>query len=194
MHIETLVVGYLEANCYFLVCPATSEAVVIDPGGDADLINARIAENGWQVKYIINTHGHSDHTAGNAAVRAATGALVLLHAADTSRQSPADQETPDRTLADGESINWGHLSLRVIHTPGHTPGGICLLAGDKLFAGDTLFAGSVGRSDFPGGSHRDLISSIKSKLLVLPEATEVYPGHGPSTTIGDEKRYNPFLR
>jgi len=194
MHIEALVVGRLEANCYILVCPATSEAVVVDPGGDADLINAKIAENGWQVKYIINTHGHLDHTGANAEVKAATGAPILMHAADAPRRPAPGRAAADRALADGDSVNWGKLSLRVIHTPGHTPGGICLLAGDKLFAGDTLFAGSVGRSDFPGGSHHDLITSIKTKLLVLPDATEVYPGHGPSTTIGDEKRYNPFLR
>jgi hydroxyacylglutathione hydrolase len=194
MHIEALVVGRLEANCYIRVCPATSEAIVVDPGGDADEIIKRIADNGWQVKYIINTHGHLDHTADNAAVRAATGAPVMMHAADVPRRSAPGRGAPDKALTDGDSVNWGELSLSVIHTPGHTPGGICLLTGDKLFAGDTLFAGSVGRSDFPGGSHRDLINSIKTKLLVLPDDTEVYPGHGPRTTIGDEKRYNPFLR
>ncbi len=205
MHLETLVVGRLAANCYLLGCEETKEAIVVDPGGEAEVINDRIAAGGWKVKYIVNTHAHMDHTAANGAVKQFTGAPLLIHAADAPTLAHLGKRsflyagadpTPvpaDRVLQDGEEIAWGKLSARVIHTPGHTPGGICLYVGSLLFAGDTLFAGSVGRSDFPGGSHKDLIDSIKQKLLILPDETEVYPGHGPSTTIGWERQENPFL-
>jgi glyoxylase-like metal-dependent hydrolase (beta-lactamase superfamily II) len=195
----------MQANCYIIGCPETGEAAVVDPGGDADRILARLKARGLRLRYIILTHGHVDHIAALGEVRDATGAEVLIHAADADmltdptrnlsffmgrrlRFSPAE-----RLLADGDTIEVGTVRLEVVHTPGHTPGGICLKTDDLVITGDTLFAGSVGRSDFPGGNHRQLIRSIKERLLCLPGHTRVYPGHGPETTIGEEKRYNPFL-
>jgi len=202
---EGFVAGHMQANCYIIGCPETGEAAVVDPGGDADRILARLKARGLRLRYIILTHGHVDHIAALGEVRDATGAEVLIHAADADmltdptrnlsffmgrrlRFSPAE-----RLLADGDTIEVGTVRLEVVHTPGHTPGGICLKTDDLVITGDTLFAGSVGRSDFPGGNHRQLIRSIKERLLCLPGHTRVYPGHGPETTIGEEKRYNPFL-
>ena len=205
MIFEGFVAGHMQANCYIIGCPETGEAAVVDPGGDADRILARLKARGLRLRYIILTHGHVDHIAALGEVRDATGAEVLIHAADADmltdptrnlsffmgrrlRFSPAE-----RLLADGDTIEVGTVRLEVVHTPGHTPGGICLKTDDLVITGDTLFAGSVGRSDFPGGNHRQLIRSIKERLLCLPGHTRVYPGHGPETTIGEEKRYNPFL-
>jgi len=202
---EGFVAGHMQANCYIIGCPATGEAAVVDPGGDADRILARLKARGLRLRYIILTHGHVDHIAALGEVRDATGAEVLIHAGDAEmltdptrnlsffmgrrlRFSPAE-----RLLADGDTIEVGTVRLEVVHTPGHTPGGICLKTDDLVITGDTLFAGSVGRSDFPGGNHRQLIRSIKERLLCLPGHTRVYPGHGPETTIEEEKRYNPFL-
>ena len=205
MIFEGFVAGHMQANCYIIGCPATGEAAVVDPGGDADRILARLKARGLRLRYIILTHGHVDHIAALGEVRDATGAEVLIHAGDAEmltdptrnlsffmgrrlRFSPAE-----RLLADGDTIEVGTVRLEVVHTPGHTPGGICLKTDDLVITGDTLFAGSVGRSDFPGGNHRQLIRSIKERLLCLPGHTRVYPGHGPETTIEEEKRYNPFL-
>lgn len=205
MIFEGFVAGHMQANCYIIGCPATNEAAVVDPGGDADRILARLKARGLRLRYIILTHGHVDHIAALGEVRDATGAEVLIHAGDAEmltdptrnlsffmgrrlRFSPAE-----RLLADGDTIEVGTVRLEVVHTPGHTPGGICLKTDDLVITGDTLFAGSVGRSDFPGGNHRQLIRSIKERLLCLPGHTRVYPGHGPETTIEEEKRYNPFL-
>ncbi|MGQ9532497.1 MAG: MBL fold metallo-hydrolase [Desulfotomaculales bacterium] len=205
MIFEGFVAGHMQANCYIIGCPATGEAAVVDPGGDADRILARLKARGLRLRYIILTHGHVDHIAALGEVRDATGAEVLIHAADAEmltdptrnlsffmgrrlRFSPAE-----RLLADGDTIEVGTVRLEVVHTPGHTPGGICLKTDDLVITGDTLFAGSVGRSDFPGGNHRQLIRSIKERLLCLPGHIRVYPGHGPETTIEEEKRYNPFL-
>ncbi|MBC7104518.1 MAG: MBL fold metallo-hydrolase, partial [Firmicutes bacterium] len=166
---------------------------------------ARLKARGLKLRYIILTHGHVDHIAALGEVREATGAEVLIHAADAEmltdptrnlslftgrrlRFSPAE-----RLLADGDVVEVGTVCLEVIHTPGHTPGGICLKTDDVVITGDTLFAGSIGRSDFPGGNHGQLIRSIKERLLCLPGHTRVYPGHGPETTIEEEKRYNPVL-
>lgn len=205
MIFEGFVAGHMQANCYIIGCPATGEAAVVDPGGDADRILARLKARGLRLRYIILTHGHVDHIAALGEVREATGAEVLIHAGDAEmltdptrnlsffmgrrlRFSPAE-----RLLADGDTIEVGTVRLEVVHTPGHTPGGICLKTDDLVITGDTLFAGSIGRSDFPGGNHRQLIRSIKERLLCLPGHTRVYPGHGPETTIEEEKRYNPFL-
>lgn len=206
MILESLPTGPLQVNCYILGCEVTRKAAVIDPGGDVPAILARLKRLDLQLQLVINTHGHFDHVGGNRQLLAATGAELLLHQADSQLLAsaashaaayglPSDSSPPaQRLLSGGEQLLLGELSLEVLHTPGHTPGGICLLVEDQVIVGDTLFAGSIGRTDLPGGDHQTLIASIRGKLLVLPDATTAHPGHGPATTIGQEKRYNPFLQ
>ena len=205
MSIEVIPVGPLQVNCYLLICDATRQAVVIDPGADGEAVMDAINASSCDLKAVINTHGHFDHIGANAFVVAATGAELMMHADDLPLLQQAvahagiyglsavESPEPTRLLVEGDSVDIGELNLQVIHVPGHSPGGICLLAGTDLFVGDALFAGSVGRTDLPGGSHDLLISGVRSKLLPLPDETVVYPGHGPETTIGREKRHNPFL-
>jgi glyoxylase-like metal-dependent hydrolase (beta-lactamase superfamily II) len=192
MIIKRFIVGWLSTNCYLVGCEETGEAVVIDPGMDskreADQILDYIKQNNLHIKYIINTHGHPDHIAGNTILKKALDAPILIH-----EKHPAYIKA-DKKLQDGDSIQVGTLMLMVLHTPGHTPDGLSFLGDSFVFTGDTLFAGSVGRTDFPGGSFQILIKSIKTKLLPLPDSFKVYCGHGPSTTIGDEKKQNPFLQ
>ena len=206
MIIKKLAVGPLMANCFIVACEKTKEAVVIDPGDETDRILWSLAELGLTVKYIINTHGHFDHVGGNKEMKEATGADILINSLDApmlSQLSAAaasfglstdNSPPPDKALEDGDIISFGSITLKVIHTPGHSPGGIALYADGNLFVGDTLFAGSIGRSDLPGGDMHTLISSIKNKLFVLNDDVKVFPGHGPETTIGQEKRTNPFVR
>ena len=206
MIIKKLEVGPIMANCFILGCESTKEGVVIDPGDDADRILMELAKSGLKVKYLINTHGHFDHVGANKRMKEVTGAEIAVHPDDEpmfqelSRSSmmfglSAENSPPaDIRLNDGDEITFGEITLKVIHTPGHSKGGICLYTKGYLFAGDTLFAGSIGRTDLNGGDYDTLISSIKEKLLVLEPETVVYTGHGPETTIGNEKRTNPFLR
>jgi glyoxylase-like metal-dependent hydrolase (beta-lactamase superfamily II) len=182
--------------------------VVIDPGGDADRILSVLEKEGLQLNAIINTHGHFDHVGGNKALKEATQAELMIHELDAPMLAHLTQTaaawglraeespTPDRLLEDGDTVDCGNLRLDVIHTPGHSPGGICLhVASVKaLFVGDTLFAGSIGRTDLPGGDYDTLISSIQRKLFALPDDTTVYNGHMEATTIGREKKFNPFCR
>lgn len=203
--IKSLVVGPIMANCFILGCEKTKEAVVIDPGDDTDKILMALAESALTVKYIINTHGHFDHVGGNRRMKSATGAQILIHSLDAhmlgSLSSTAaawglsaqDSPPPDRTIVDGDTISCGSITLKVIHTPGHSPGGISLYTDGNVFVGDTLFAGSIGRTDFPGGDFGTLVSSIRNKLFVLEDDVRVFTGHGPETTIGKEKRFNPFV-
>ena len=192
MIIKRFTVGWLSTNCYVVGCEETKEAAVIDPGleseAEAEEILDFIKQNGFHVKYIINTHGHPDHIAGNNFMKEATGASILIH------ESNSERVQADRKLRDGDVIHVGNYKLVVLHTPGHTKDGISLLGDNVVFTGDTLFAGSIGRTDFPGGSFQELMQSIKTKLLPLPDSFKVYPGHESSTTIGDEKKYNPFLQ
>lgn len=204
MIIKELVVGPLMANCFIFGCEKTGQAVVIDPGGDADKILLSLAKNKLTVKYIINTHGHFDHVGANGRLKEATGAEILIHPLDAAMLGSLSsnaaifgisvENSPpcDRTIQEGETISFGELSLKVIHTPGHTPGGISLCGDGIVFVGDTLFAGSIGRTDFPGGDFDTLIWSIRQKLFVMDDNVRVFSGHGPETTIGMERRYNPF--
>ena len=192
MIIKCFAVGWLSTNCYVVGCEETREAAVIDPGMDsereAEPILDFIKQNSLHIKYIINTHGHPDHVAGNALMKEATGAPILIHENHSARVQS------DRKLHDGDVIPVGTLKLVVLHTPGHTKDGISLLGDKVVFTGDALFAGSVGRTDFIGGSYEELMRSIKTKLLPLPDSFKVYPGHYPPTTIGEERKHNPFLQ
>jgi glyoxylase-like metal-dependent hydrolase (beta-lactamase superfamily II) len=205
MIIKKLAVGPIMANCFIVGCNETREAAVIDPGDEADRILLTLAQAKLTVKQIVNTHGHFDHVGANKRLKAATAAPILIHALDApmlsmlSRSAAAwgmsaeDSPSPDRTIDEGDVIQFGTLRLQVIHTPGHTPGGVSLIADGCVFVGDTLFAGSVGRTDFPGGDFGTLKSSIQKKLFTLGDELKVFTGHGPETTIGEEKRHNPFV-
>lgn len=207
MIFETVVVGPLEVNCFILGCEDTGEGVVIDPGADGERILAAVDRLGLKISHVINTHGHFDHVGGNRAVLAATGAQLLIHGGDVHFLARAadvaamynlvteNSPRPDRLLEDGMTVTFGTHSLKVLHTPGHTPGGCCLYLAKEgiVITGDTLFADGVGRTDFPGSSHQALIESIRDQLLTLPDETRAYPGHGPATTIGHERLHNPYI-
>ncbi|MCW4034312.1 MAG: MBL fold metallo-hydrolase [Candidatus Bathyarchaeota archaeon] len=192
MQLKRFKVGWLSTNCYVLSCEQTKQAAVIDPGieieDEAEQILGYIKQNGLQVKYIINTHGHPDHRSGNTVIKKTTNAQVLIH------ENNFEHVPADKTVKDGDVITIGNIKLAVLYTPGHTPDGISLLGESYVFTGDTLFAGSIGRTDFAGGSFHDIINSIKTKLMVLPDNFTVYPGHESASTIGNEKKYNPFLQ
>jgi glyoxylase-like metal-dependent hydrolase (beta-lactamase superfamily II) len=200
-----LVVGPLETNCYILGDEKSKEGVVIDPGGDFAEIDGQLKELDLKVKYIILTHGHFDHTSALGQLKKATDAEVLIHPEDAPMLSSGGGAqaflletgnhpvTTDGTIQEGDLIQFGQYRLEVLHTPGHTAGGISLLTDKMLFVGDSLFCGSIGRTDLPGGSYQQLIDSIKSKLLSKEDDYAVYPGHGPATNIGEERRRNPFL-
>lgn len=205
MIIKMFTFGLYLTNCYIVGCEETKEAVVIDPGfnrkDEANELLKTINQLGLNVKYIINTHSHPDHTAGNGIIIKETGATLLIHSnntlrpryKDARRRSEIGSHVAHNTLKDGDVIQVGRIRLKVLHTPGHSGDGISLLGDDVVFTGDTLFAGSIGRSDFPGASFKEIMNSINTKLVTLPDHFLVYPGHGPPTTIGNEKRYNPFL-
>lgn len=207
MIFEIVVVGPLGVNCFILGCEETKEGVVVDPGADAGRVLDRVRALGLTIRTVINTHGHFDHVGGNKEVLEATGARLMIHrddvyflsrAADVAANYGLTTENsppPDELLEDGMTVTFGKCSMKVLHTPGHTPGGCCLLleGEGKVITGDTLFAESVGRTDFPGSSHEALITSIRTKLLPLPDGTQVFPGHGEASSIGREKRYNPYL-
>jgi glyoxylase-like metal-dependent hydrolase (beta-lactamase superfamily II) len=204
--VKTLTVGPLMENCFILGCEETKEAVVIDPGDEANRILKALSKSGLKLKYIVNTHGHFDHVGANKQLKAATGAQILIHPLDAPMLShlavnaaafglsAQNSPTPDRTLEEGDTVTFGNITLHVLHTPGHTPGGISLHTDGYVFVGDALFAGSIGRTDFPGGDFNTLLSSIQKKLFKLGDEVKVLSGHGPETTIGREKRSNPFVR
>jgi glyoxylase-like metal-dependent hydrolase (beta-lactamase superfamily II) len=199
-----LTLGPLYTNCYIVSCSETKEALIIDPGfeekKDADKVLKEVKQQGLHVKYIVNTHGHPDHIGGNRIIKEATNALILVHEYDAPMLTDAARELPrlfglhmmsppaDKTLHEGDLIQAGKTTLRVLHTPGHSKGSISLLGDNAIFTGDTLFAGSIGRYDLPGASYKEIMHSIK------PEHVKVYPGHGPTTTISKEKNSNPFLQ
>jgi len=194
MFIKMWPVGMLLTNCYLVGQVETREALVIDPGTDreseAKKILKEIESDGFKIKYIVNTHGHPDHTGGNKIFSEATGAPILIHEYDASMlKGPF----ADKILQDGDSVQAGGIVLRVLHTPGHSSGSISSVCNDVVFTGDTLFAGSIGRYDLPGGSLKEIKNSLK-KLMTLPDHLKVYPGHGSASTIGEERRSNPFLQ
>jgi hydroxyacylglutathione hydrolase len=203
--VQRLCVGLLQTNCYIVGCEDTKEGVIIDPGGDAKHILAEVERLGLKIKYVVNTHGHFDHTLANKEVVKATGAPLAIHSADAAMLTKGGgafffgmigKASPpaDTILDEGQVLTLGKVELKVLHTPGHSPGSICLYSEEEgvLFDGDVLFNMGMGRYDLPGGNYRVLMESIQ-RLLTLPDETTVYPGHGPPTTIGRERRNNPFL-
>ncbi len=204
MILKKVVVGPFASNCYIVGSESGKEGMIIDPGADAEKILASVKDLGLDIKTILITHGHIDHVSALKEVKEATGAETAIHADDA--QSLRDGRPaiamfgvvypvspPDRLLEDGDSVDVGELHFTVLHTPGHSPGGICLAGEGVVFSGDTLFNYGIGRYDFPGSSGTQLMDSIRTKLMTLPDDTAVYPGHGPDTTIGTERRGNPFL-
>ncbi|HUT07583.1 MAG TPA: MBL fold metallo-hydrolase [Candidatus Latescibacteria bacterium] len=205
MKYELVIVGALETNCYLVYCDETRACAVIDPGADPEKIIASLTDLELKPVIVLNTHGHVDHIGGNSDIVRKYGVPLAMHAADTGMLQVSDyielslllgarnSPEPDRLLAEGDDVSFGRASLRVIHLPGHTPGSVGFVAGGILFSGDTLFCGGVGRTDLPGGSWKDLERSIRERILTLPEETIVLPGHGPWTTVEQERDSNPFL-
>ena len=202
MILKKLVVGPFASNCYIVGSESDKEGMIIDPGASAKQILRDVNDLGLSIRLIVMTHGHMDHIGALKGVKEATGAEVAIHADDarflrrlslSTVYSLSFPPPPERLLGDGDSIDIGDLHFTVLHTPGHSPGGICLLGHGVLFSGDTLFNYGIGRTDFPGGSHQQLMNNINTKLMALSDDTVVYPGHGPDTTIGTERRGNPFL-
>lgn len=205
MIIKSVVVGPLDVNCYLLGCEDTKVAAIIDPGDNADEIIKIIDNEGLNPKFIINTHAHFDHISGVKAVQERYKIDFFLHKEDLFLVESASEQAAafglshipkpevDKFVNNGDTISLGDKVINVIHTPGHSPGGTCYHIENNVFVGDTMFAGSIGRTDLPGGSYETLINSIKERLFPLGDNTIVYPGHGPSTTIENERKHNPFL-
>ena len=208
MILKFLAVGPFASNCYILGSESSTRGIIIDPGAEAKLILKTVSDLGLTISLIVATHVHFDHIGALMPVKEETGAKFAIHEADAkaglgvfSRMlssmeggSFSQPPKPDTLLKDGDTIDIDGLHFTVLHTPGHTPGGISLYSHGVVFSGDTLFKYGIGRTDFPGCSHEQLIDSIQNKLMTLPDDTIVYPGHGPSSTIGEERRGNPFLR
>jgi glyoxylase-like metal-dependent hydrolase (beta-lactamase superfamily II) len=208
MILETFPVGPLRCNCTILGDEVTHEAIVVDPGDNIPEILSRLQKHGLTLRQIVVTHAHIDHVGGAALLRKSTGAPVVMNQQDLGLLGMMEMQAgwlgvptpqvapPDASAEDGLSIGLVTLPAQVLHTPGHTPGSICLLFPDHhlLLAGDTLFAGSIGRTDLPGGDGQKILRSLRERLLVLPDSTRVLPGHGPETTIGEERQSNPFLQ
>ena len=204
--VACITVGIFQENCYLYACPLTNEAVIIDPGDEAPRILSRIEELHLIPKYILNTHGHIDHICAIDEVSAVYPVPLAIHADDVymlseertarmyRRKAPLVQRKPDMLLKEGDHISFGALTLEVLHTPGHTRGGVCFVSAPYcVFSGDTLFQRSIGRTDFEGGNYDQLATSIREKLYTLDEDLVVFPGHGEPTTIGEEKYENPFV-
>ena len=194
MLIKTITVGQIETNCYVVTDEATLQCAVIDPGDESNAILNYLEEHKLQAKYIFLTHGHFDHTMAVKAVQAETGATVCICRSDVG-QGDYRYDPPQGAVmyGEGDTFHVGGLTFQVMETPGHTPGGVCLICEDALFTGDTLFAGSCGRTDLPGGDMAALLGSLR-RLYQLPGDYEVYPGHMDSTTLDRERRFNPYLR
>ena len=205
MILERIIVGPLEVNCYLIGCSQGSEVAIVDPGADPSEIITRIGSGHYKPLYIINTHCHIDHSGANTEIKTRYDIPILIHqndapflteSQDVSLQailSAKPSPPADRLLTEGDLINIGSLTLEVIHTPGHSPGGICLKFPEGILTGDTLFYRGIGRTDLPGGSYPQLIESAKNKLFTLEKNFPIYPGHGPFSTIGEEMDENPFF-
>jgi hydroxyacylglutathione hydrolase len=204
--IEGRAMGAMGANCYLYACMESKKAVIIDPGADGKKIYQWVLEKGLKVDYILLTHGHVDHIGGVEELRALLGEVkVGIHADDAEMLTDGKKnlssyfgpgvvcKSADFLLQDGQELMIGKEKLKVMTTPGHSPGCVCFLTNEGVFSGDTLFAGSIGRTDFPEGSLEQLLKGVKDKLMMLPEDTRVFPGHGEATSIGAEKRHNPYL-
>jgi hydroxyacylglutathione hydrolase len=205
--LKSVVVGPYGTNCYIGASESTKRGMIIDPGADPKSILSLVDQLGLSIVWIVITHCHFDHVGALKSVKAATGAKIAIHEAEGEGAMQAIAQTiggliggsinrptkADKFLKDGDVLDIDDLQFTVLHTPGHSPGGISLLGHGILFSGDTLFNSGIGRTDFPGCSHTDLIDSIHSKLMTLPDEIVVFPGHGPETTIGDERKLNPFL-
>jgi hydroxyacylglutathione hydrolase len=198
-------VGPLAENTYIVEHVASRQAAVVDPGDEGEEILHRLAERGITLGMILLTHGHFDHVGAVRTLKERTGAKIHIHADDADRMRTAgrqggmfglhvqDPPAPDVLLREGDRVTLGDQQFQVLHTPGHTPGHVTFLAGQMAFVGDLIFAGSIGRTDLPGGSYDDLIRAVREKIFVLPDRTVLFPGHGPATTVGEEKRSNPFF-
>ena len=206
MILERLTVGPLAANCYLLGCERTRQAAVIDPGDEPKRIRRTVEKSGLSLQTILLTHAHIDHLGAAHQLQIDTRAELFMHRAELPllQALPVQAATfglsnpgipkPDRFVEDGEEILLGEILLKVLHTPGHSPGGLSFLFEKMVFVGDLLFAGSIGRTDLPGGSYETLLQSVQKKLLTLDDEVTVYPGLGPMTTIGEERKHNPFLQ
>lgn len=208
MEIKVIYLPQMANFCYMIGDEATRTCAIIDPAFDPQKILTAVKEAGYTITHIINTHGHSDHTSGNAAIIEATGAQLCIHKADAEQvtrllsrvlsrfMGGKGSPKASRILEDNDIIEIGETKLKVIHTPGHTPGSICIYADGHVFTGDTLFVGAVGRTDLPGGSAKQLLASVRERIYTLPEDTKVWPGHdygpSPTSTVATEKRTNPF--
>lgn len=198
MIIKAIPAGIYDANCYIVMDEKTKDAVVLDPGGDGEMLERAIKDMGANVKGILLTHGHMDHVGGVEYLSDKLNAPFYISKIDEEYMEKDNYvfgsiRNANGYLEDGNDLSFGSLNIKVIATPGHTKGGLCFLIEDKLFTGDTLFKGSIGRTDFIGGSFPEIINSIKTKLLPLGDEIEVYPGHGPKSSIGYEKGYNMYL-
>lgn len=206
MKLLRMPVGIYAANCYIVYSETTKDGIIVDPGGDAEEILKIITKNNININCIILTHGHGDHIGGLADLKEALDIPIMIHEGDIDLLTDGNKNfsttmgmgrielKADRLLKDGEIIKFGDLEALIIHTPGHTKGGISIKIKDNIITGDTLFASSIGRTDLPGGDFDTIIGSIKEKLLIYPDDTRVFPGHGEDSTIGREKKLNPFLR
>ena len=209
MKIEQIAVGFMQVFCYLVYDEETKEGILIDPAGNEQDLLEHLREKGIKLLYIVNTHGHADHTCGNEPIRKATGASVVMHETDDLYSQRPENIMAGRSMGfptcgpadvqvqDGEELAFGSVKMKFIHTPGHSLGGCCILIDGNLFTGDTLFVGAVGRTDFPGGSFKQLIQSIKNLVKTLPPDTVVWPGHDygdrPRSTLVREAKTNPYI-
>ncbi len=209
MKIVQTLVGFMQVFCYLVYDDESGEGILIDPAGDEDTLIELLKEKKVKLKYVVNTHGHADHTCGNGRIIQATGAKTVMHTLDDQYfQRPESkgftkmmgfQTAPpaDVLVKDGDELTFGNITMKFIHTPGHSPGSCCVLIDDNLFTGDTLFVGAVGRTDLPGGSFSQLIQSLKTRVITLPPDTIVWPGHDygdrPSSTVRREMKTNPYI-